>query len=251
MISKSKIKLIRSLEQKKYRLETGLFIAEGDKTVSDLLGSTPCKMLAATKEWHYNHQDLKIEECIEVTQEELSKISLQQHPQDVIAVFKQFDIKEYFPVEEELTLMLDGVQDPGNLGTIIRISDWYGIGHILCSYSTVDVYNPKVVQATMGSISRVKVEYVDLVKVLSQIPENFPVYGTLLDGKDIYKQTLTKGGLIIMGNEAAGISPEIRNKVTVRLLLPHYPENRHTVESLNVAVATSITCAEFRRRVRI
>ena len=251
MLSKSKVKLVHSLALKKYRQEERLFVAEGGKIVTELLNVTPCVFLAATKEWHSEHQKLAETDVFEVSQDELAKISLQQHPQDVVAVFKQLETSTYCPAADELTLALDGVQDPGNFGTIIRIADWFGIEHVLCSNATADIYNPKVVQATMGSIARVKVAYTDLYECLSRLPKGFHIYGTLLDGNDIYTQDLTTGGIIIMGNESAGISNEIRSLITSRLLLPNYPSGRPTAESLNVAIATAITCAEFRRRIRI
>ena len=148
---------------------------------------------------------------------------------------------------QELSLALDGVQDPGNLGTIIRIADWFGITHIYCSQDTADVYNPKVVQATMGSIARVKVEYGNLLALVESLPADVPVYGTLLDGDNIYQQQLENRGLIVMGNEGKGISPALAKKVNRRLLIPNFPEGRATADSLNVAIATAITCSEFRR----
>ena len=149
----------------------------------------------------------------------------------------------------QLNLALDGVQDPGNLGTIIRIADWFGIEHIYCSQDTADVYNPKVVQATMGSIARVKVEYGDLNALIGSLPADVPVYGTLLDGDNIYEEKLENRGFIIMGNEGKGITKEMAQKVNHRLLIPNYPVGRATADSLNVAIATAITCAEFRRQV--
>lgn len=144
--------------------------------------------------------------------------------------------------------MLDGVQDPGNLGTIIRIADWFGIENVICSADTADAYNPKVVQATMGSIARVNVTYMNLSVLFDSLPKDFPIYGTLLEGDNIYNQKLTEVGLIVMGNEGKGISPAIRNLVNRALRIPNYPEGRATADSLNVAIATAIVCAEFRRR---
>ena len=149
-------------------------------------------------------------------------------------------------LSRQLVLALDTVQDPGNLGTIVRIADWYGIEDILCSPLCADLYNPKVVQATMGALARVRVHYVDLVEFLPRI--GTPIYGTFLDGQDIYGQSLTPTGIIVMGNEGNGISPEVRKLVTHSLFLPSYPPGRITSESLNVAIATAVVCAEFRRR---
>jgi TrmH family RNA methyltransferase len=151
-------------------------------------------------------------------------------------------------IEKELCLALDEVQDPGNLGTIIRIADWVGIENIFCSQGTVDVYSPKVVQATMGALSRVHMHYVSLSELIGRLDDSVPVYGTLLDGTNIYMQTLSPTGLIVMGNEGNGITAEVRKLINRKLYIPNYPEGRDTSESLNVAVATAITCAEFRRR---
>lgn len=226
MISKAKIKQIKSLEQKKFRSAEGLFVAEGPKVIGELS---------------------KICRPVEVYEgEDATRASFLQHPQGMLALFPT-SIFENIKPQSELKLMLDGVQDPGNLGTIIRIADWFGIDHIYCSRETADVFNPKVVQATMGSLARVKVEYCDLPALLDSLPEDYPVYGTLLDGNNIYKEKLDSKGIIVMGNEGNGISEAIRQRVNRRLLIPSYPENRPTAESLNVAIATAIVVAEFRK----
>ena len=247
MISKNKIKYIRSLELKKNRNKEGKFVAEGFKVVDDLLALQPADLIVATQEWLHGKHFADQTEVIEVTEEELKKVSFLQHPQQVLAVFKQATSGDYSINTSELSLALDGVQDPGNLGTIIRIADWFGITHIYCSQDTADVYNPKVVQATMGSIARVKVEYGNLLALVESLPADVPVYGTLLDGDNIYQQTLENRGLIVMGNEGKGISPALAKKVNRRLLIPNFPEGRATADSLNVAIATAITCSEFRR----
>ena len=265
MISKNKIKYIRSLELKKNRNKEGKFVAEGFKVVDDLLALQPADLIVATQEWLHGKHLAAQTEVIEVTEEELKKVSFLQHPQQVLAVFrqdtgcnKQDSNSSQEEAEEknfgfskintqELSLALDGVQDPGNLGTIIRIADWFGITHIYCSQDTADVYNPKVVQATMGSIARVKVEYGNLLGLVESLPADVPVYGTLLDGDNIYQQQLENRGLIVMGNEGKGISPALAKKVNRRLLIPNFPEGRATADSLNVAIATAITCSEFRR----
>ena len=247
MISKNKIKYIRSLELKKNRNKEGKFVAEGHKVVDDLLVLQPADLNVATGEWLKGKHFPAQTEVIEVTEEELKKVSFLQHPQQVLAVFKQATSGDYSINTNELNLALDGVQDPGNLGTIIRIADWFGITHIYCSQDTADVYNPKVVQATMGSIARVKVEYGDLLGLVESLPDDVPVYGTLLDGDNIYQQTLENRGLIVMGNEGKGISPALAKKVNHKLLIPNFPEGRATADSLNVAIATAITCSEFRR----
>lgn len=247
MISKNKIKYIRSLELKKNRNKEGKFVAEGFKVVDDLLALQPADLIVATQEWLHGKHLADQTEVIEVTEEELKKVSFLQHPQQVLAVFRQAQDGDFSINTQELSLALDGVQDPGNLGTIIRIADWFGITHIYCSQDTADVYNPKVVQATMGSIARVKVEYGNLLALVESLPADVPVYGTLLDGNNIYQQQLENRGLIVMGNEGKGISPALAKKVNRRLLIPNFPEGRATADSLNVAIATAITCSEFRR----
>ena len=236
MISKNQLKAVRQLEMKKYRTREGLFVAEGPKVVGDLLrcGFRPA-MLFATAEW--NGSDAQL-----VTDDELRKLSFLQHPQQVLAVFPIPDVQPAAQ-KSQLALVLDGVQDPGNLGTIIRIADWFGIATIFCSEDTADAWNPKVVQATMGSIARVQIVYCDLQQLLKDT--TLPVYGTLLDGNNIYEQELKPEGYIVMGNEGNGISAPIRQLVTHRLLIPSF---RPGAESLNVAIATAITCSEFRRR---
>lgn len=250
MISKAKIKFIRSLEQKKHRKAEQMFIAEGPKTVGDIMNiASPC-ILVATQGWISENQDKihKTTELYEVNDETLKKISLLQHPQQVIAVFAQNIHKNICQdiSDNKLYIALDGVQDPGNLGTIIRIADWFGIEKIYCSHDTADVWNPKVVQATMGSIARVATEYVNLPEFLASLPEKFPVYGTMLDGNDICESKLQNYGIIVMGNEGNGISSDVAQCLTHKLLIPNYPKERLTADSLNVAIATAITCFHIR-----
>ncbi len=238
MLSKNQIKFVRSLELKKNRKREHLFVAEGPKVVGDLLraGYHPHSIFSTSP-----RQDGQL-----VTEEELQRISFLQHPQEVLAVFEIPD-EEQHPINPNgLSLALDGIQDPGNLGTIIRIADWFGINAIYCSHDTADVYNPKVIQATMGSIAHVPIIYGDLVELISKA--SCPVYGTLLDGEDIYQQAITPNGIIVMGNEGNGISESVRPLVTHRLLIPNFSNSPETAESLNVAIATAITCSEFRRR---
>ena len=255
-ISKNQIKLIRQLEQKKLRRREGLFVAEGTKVVGDLLAHYTPHAIFATDDWLKGHasENCHLSSVItEVTDEELRRLSFLQHPQQVLALFPiplptDIPLTSYLsPLTSNLSLALDGIQDPGNLGTIIRIADWFGIEQIICSEDTVDAWNPKVVQATMGSIARVNIIYNNLLEFLDTLPADYPVYGTLLDGDNIYTQPLTPHGLIVMGNEGNGISPEIRQKVNRRLFIPSYHTD-DTAESLNVAIATAVTCAEFRRR---
>ena len=245
MISRNQIKLIRSLELKKNRRREQLFVAEGPKVIGDLLrgGYQAHSIFATRHDLTGDHWPTDIQP---VTDEELRRISFLQHPQEVLALMKMPTEQPLsYPTDEQLSLALDGVQDPGNMGTIVRVADWFGIDTIYCSMDTADVYNPKVVQATMGSLAHVKVVYGDLADIIRKA--SCPVYGTLLDGQNIYEQTLTKGGLIVMGNEGNGISASVRELVTHRLLIPNYHQGSETAESLNVAIATAITCAEFRR----
>jgi len=245
-ISKNQIKYIRSLDLKKNRRETKEFLAEGPKLVDELLGVYPCTFLAATSQWLSGKNNIPADEINEISDGELSRVSLLKNPQQVLAVFRQpeyeIDLRE---IQTSLSLALDSIQDPGNLGTIIRIADWFGIENIICSTDTADVYNPKTIQATMGGIARVKVHYQELTEFLPKL--DIPVYGTFLEGYTIYRQQLSPTGIIVMGNEGKGISPEIERLVTQKLLIPSFPENRETSESLNVAVATAIVCSEFRR----
>lgn len=248
-ISKNKIKFIRSLEQKKVRREERVFLAEGPKLTADLLGHFRCRYLAATDDWLASHNTIEADEIDTATIDEIARASLLKTPQDVIAIFDQREEKtDITVIEKQLCLALDDVQDPGNLGTIIRIADWFGIEHIFCSTNTVDVYSPKVVQATMGALSRVHLHYVSLTKLIGKLNKNVPIYGTLLDGTNIYTLELSTTGLIVMGNEGNGITAEVRQLINRKLYIPNYPEGRDTSESLNVAIATAVTCAEFRRR---
>lgn len=248
MISKNQIKFVRQLEQKKFRKAENLFIAEGHKVVGDLLaaGFRPTQVFA-TNDWISLNPTVS---AIEVTPNELARLSLQQHPQQVLALFPIPNYNPSSPINQQpshLSLLLDNIQDPGNLGTIIRIADWFGIGTIYCSPGTVDAWNPKVVQATMGSIARVNIIYIDPDELFNQLPADYPIYGTFLDGDNIYTQKLTPHGLIVMGNEGNGISDAVRERVSHKLLIPDFHKG-DTADSLNVAIATAITCSEFRRR---
>lgn len=249
-LSKSKVKYIHSLELKKKRKEENAFIAEGPKLMEELLGTFPCLLLIATQDWLIENAHIQADEIIEVTHEELSKASFLKHPQQVLAIFQQPQYATNVQViKESLCLALDDVQDPGNLGTIIRLADWFGIEHVFCSLNTADIYNPKTVQATMGAIARVKVHYTPLYRLIEKL-QDCPVYGTFLDGKNIYTETLSAHGLIVMGNEGNGISPDIAGLINRKLYIPNYPSERETSESLNVAIATAIACAEFRRQMQ-
>lgn len=250
-VSKANIKLVRSLQQKKFRDERGLFVAEGRKCVEELSKAFERVMLFVEGE--------------NATAQEIAQMSSLRTPQGVIGVFRKREVgSQQDPPRpslrrEGVIVALDGVQDPGNLGTIIRTCDWFGVRRLVCSHDTADCYNPKVVQATMGALARVQVEYVDLVSWLEEIknlnsqPSTLPIYGTLLNGRNLYEDGAIadrQQGVIIMGNEGNGISEAVRRYITHPLLIPPYPADAETSESLNVAIATAITLAEFRRRVR-
>lgn len=248
-VTKNQIKLIRSLAQRKERNANGLFVAEGDKLVGDLATAFSCRLLLATSAFLLSHPGIVADEVVEVSHSEIERASLLNAPQQVIALFR-VPVSDLgaADVENQLTLVLDRVQDPGNLGTIVRIADWFGIRNIVCSCDTVDVFNPKTVQATMGALARVRVSYTNLVPFLESLPDGFPVYGTFLEGDNIYRLDLPQKAVIVMGNEGNGISEEVARLVNRKLFIPSFPPNEPTSESLNVAVATAITCAEFRRR---
>ncbi len=240
MVSKNQIKRITSLLQKKYRKQEQLFFVEGVKGVQELLDSNfELVELFTTNSELFSVDKSKV---YAITESELQKISALTTPNTCLALFK---IPAAVSFEEKgLLVALDDVRDPGNLGTIIRLCDWFGIKTLFCSEESVDVYNPKVVQATMGSISRVNVVYGNLEKFLSET--KLPVFGTFMNGKNIYKETLPNEGIIVMGNEANGISKAIENLVSERIAIPRFGDLQAT-ESLNVATATAIILSEFKR----
>ena len=247
-LSHNKTKYIKSLRDKKFRNKYNCFVAEGEKLVFDLLKTCKCQIIAALPEVITAHKEIVAEEIIIASEVELSKATLLKTAPSVIAVFYQpqpNDTEQDY--NKYLSLVLDGIQDPGNVGTIVRIADWFGINSVFCSYDCADIFNPKTVQATMGSIARVKVIYTDIVEFIHK-HNNLPVYGTFLKGINIYHESLSKNGLIVMGSEGKGISSEIEKLVSNRLFIPNFPLDNNSTESLNVAVATAITCSEFRRR---
>lgn len=249
-LSKNRIKYIQSLKERKYRLENGTFVAEGSKLVFDLLDNKyPCQFVTALPEIIATHPQLTKQNCVEASADELKKATFLKTPPSIIGVFYMANLNlEEISFDNNLTLVLDGIQDPGNMGTILRIADWFGIEHVVCSLNTVDVYNPKTVQATMGAIARVKTVYTEIKDFLKK-HTHLPVYGTFLQGENIYTDAkLSENGFIVMGNEGNGISPEVSNLVNQKLFIPNFPKERSTSESLNVAVATAIVCSEFRRR---
>lgn len=240
MVSKNQIKLITSLQQKKYRKEHKLFLAEGRKVIQELLQSNfELESLFATSAIF---PELNQNKVTIVSGSDLKKISALTTANDCLAVFKIPNQKEINA--SGLIVALDDIRDPGNLGTIIRLCDWFGIKELICSEETVDIYNPKVVQATMGSIARVNVSYLNLEHYIKDT--KLPVFGTFMDGKNIYKTNLPSEGIIVMGNEANGISADIENLAQNRLSIPRFGDLQQT-ESLNVATATSIILSEFKR----
>lgn len=253
VITKNTVKFVHSLSLKKYRDAEQCFVGEGPKVVADLLPLIKCRTLFATAGFLRQHSDAIrcCREVLEVTQAELERLSLLKSPREALGIF---DLPRHSESAEELSnisakqlcLALDGVQDPGNLGTILRIADWFGIEHLFASPDTADAFAPKVVQATMGAIGRVKLHYMPISELLSSMPAHTPVYGTFLDGDNMNGMKLENRGLIVMGNEGKGISDEVGERVTHRLFIPNYPKGRPTSESLNVAVATAIVCAAFR-----
>lgn len=246
-LSKNKLKYIRSLKDKKYRSEYGTFVAEGNKLICDLLPYLKCQILVATASFLETTDTSNVDEIIEVNDNQLAQASFLQNPQQALGVFFQPKSESIVDIKDKLVLALDGIQDPGNMGTIVRLADWYGIKHIFCSHDTADIYNPKVVQATMGALTRVNIHYIDLIDFLNK-NKNIPVYGTFLDGRNMYEKEITPHGIVVMGNEGNGIRPETEKFITEKLYIPNYPVGQETSESLNVAVATAIICAEFRRR---
>ena len=240
MVSKNQIKLITSLQQKKYRNIEKLFIAEGTKVIQELLQSNfELEHLYTTKE---DFNEITSANRTVVSESDLKKISALSTINTCLGVFRVPESKT--TQEEGLLVALDDIRDPGNMGTILRLCDWFGVKEVVCSKTTVDIYNPKVIQATMGSISRVNVNYVDLNSFLENT--SLPVFGTFMDGKNIYNQKLPKDGIIVMGNEANGISSTVEKIVSERLSIPRFGTLQQT-ESLNVATATAIVLSEFKR----
>jgi TrmH family RNA methyltransferase len=239
MVVKSQIKLIKSLQQKKYRIQHRMFVAEGIKTVRELLGSNfGVYKIYVTDSSLLKNQNNQGEL---ISESELKLMSSLKNPNGVLAVFY---FPEAIPVDfTDWLVVLDGINDPGNLGTIIRMCDWFGIHHLVCSPNTVDCFNPKVLQATMGSISRVNIVYRELTDFLSNV--EVPIYGAYMHGEPIYKKTVSKTGILVMGNESNGISKEVEVLVNEKISIPQF--GKETTESLNVATATAILLNEIRR----
>ena len=252
-LSKTKQSLYSTLANRKHRLRNGLFIVEGEKSVADTLGFYELEALVLRKGYEPTILDISTlpEDKVFITGSSgIDKISSLSTSPSIIAVYKlpsgaSGEIEERALLLPDLYLMLDGIQDPGNLGTIIRTAHWFGIKRIFASKDTVDIYNPKTIQSTMGSLAKVEVTYCDLAKVIDT-NKALPVYGLLLDGENINEAKLYNKGFIIMGNEGKGISSQIRELVTDKLLIPQDNPSDHS-ESLNVAIATGITLAAFRK----
>lgn len=238
MLVKTKVKYIQSLGQKKFRQEEKLFIAEGPKLVNELAAekNVVIQEIYAVKGWiEENKQALMHLPLHEITTAELKKISQLSTPNEVLAIVKQFDHSGKIILDNKVTLGLQTIQDPGNLGTIIRIADWYGIEQIICSIDTADIYNSKVVQSTMGSITRIKIVYTEIEQLLSE-NKSIPVYAATLDGSDVTKMNKINEGVILIGNESKGISPALQQFAKTKITIPR----RGKAESLNAAVATGI-----------
>lgn len=240
MVSKNQIKLITSLQLKKYRNEHQLFIAEGVKVIQELLQSNLVLEHLYITEALF--EDVIISKKTMVTDQDMKRISALSSPSSCLAIFK---IMKPTKIENKgLIVALDDIRDPGNLGAIIRLCDWFGVKQLVCSFETVDVYNPKVIQSTMGSITRVNINYVDLNEFISET--SLPVFGTFMDGNTIYQEKLPNQAIIVFGNEANGISLTIEKSIKKRIAIPRFGDLQQT-ESLNVATATAIFLSEFRR----
>ena len=247
-MTKAEIQFVRSLADKRTRDSEQLFVAEGTKLIDEIRQS-----MAKIRHIYTTRHDITGDNVTLVERRDMERISQLKTPSDCLAIVEQPRHKlSLETLSTSLILALDGVQNPGNVGTIVRLADWFGVEDILCSKECADIYNPKVVQATMGALLRVRVHYVDnLAEILaSAAKEGTPIYGTLLDGNNIYSETLAERGIIVMGNEGQGVSEECRKSLTYKLFIPPYPADRPTSESLNVAMATGIILAEFRRAAK-
>jgi TrmH family RNA methyltransferase len=247
MISKKWIKLINSLQHKKYRRQHQAFLVEGAKSVLELFSSDyQIQMLFVTDEFHQQHIRMLQKQSLEyqvVSQQELEKTGVFQTNNACLAVVSTKPNQPLQVNGHEYLLMLDDVKDPGNVGTILRIADWFGINKVICSENTTDFYNPKVIAASMGSFTRVQAYYCDLSQYLQEIAVELPVYGAFLDGTDVHAVNFAKAGILVMGNESQGIRPQIEAMVTSKIHIPRYGG----AESLNVGIATAVICDNIRR----
>ena len=252
MISIQTIKRVKSLQQKKFREEENCFVAETPKIVEEILSSNTYSVdtVYGLKSWiDENWKRFARHTLEEVSPKELERISGLQTPNQVLAVVKKIDVSTDFQtVFSDTSLMLDDIRDPGNLGTILRIADWFGIKHVICSNESVEYTNPKCIQASMGSFLRVEVHYGDLSEILSQKPENTPIYGAFMDGENIYQAELNPKACIVIGNETHGISKSVESLITKKIHIPSFSTDSKHAESLNASVATAIFCSELRRR---
>lgn len=249
MFSKAKISYINSLGDKKHRNKHNVFIVEGEKLSEEVLKSAyKVEEIFYTDKLSERINLLGVNcEKTSIDSLQMKKISQLKTVTSILMIVKMPELQKTEISDDELTVVLDGVQDPGNLGTIIRVADWYGVKNIFCSEDSADVFNPKVVQATMGAITRVNVTYCNLIDLLEST--KLPVFGTFLDGENIYSKELPKNGVVIMGNEGKGVTKKVEKLVTDKLYIPPFPQNEDCVESLNVSIATAITLSEFRRNL--
>ena len=248
MLSKNQLKRLRGLQRKKERIHTGLFVVEGTKIVNELLQDSVCfSELYATKYWFENNPSYIAEDnCFEVSEKDLAQISTLKTPNEILLVLKQKSKVDFEVVQQEsLILALDSINDPGNLGTIIRLADWFGVKHILCSLNTVDQYNPKTVQSAMGSIDKVQLHYGDLPQMLSKL-EKYTIYGSDLIGSSIYSTDFGEHTVLVMGSESHGISDEVLVCIQQKITIPSF--SKSGIDSLNVATATAIVLSEFRSK---
>lgn len=257
MITKSQIQFIRSLDQKKNRDESACFVVEGSKLVREALelpdnSRFSVKTICATASWTGSNSKLLEHtqvETVVVSEKELERISLQKTPNQTLAIISQKDRSDSkFNLKTDLLIGLNQVQDPGNVGTIIRLADWFGLGGVIASEDTADFFSPKVVQSSMGSIFRVPLVTADLKIFIQSLPVGYPVYGTHLQGNNLYTTELSTNGLILLGNESKGLHPDLMPLTTKSLLIPNYATGKSKPESLNVSIAAAVVCSEFRRR---
>jgi len=252
MITASTIKQVKSLQQKKYRREYGLFVVEGQRMFSEIIESDlKIRDIYGLTSFINESKDYE-NRVTEVTKKEMSRMSGLVTPSPVLAVVEipnnSFTLKA---IQNNVSIALDDIQDPGNLGTIIRLASWFGIEFIFCSYGTAEAFSPKVVQASMGALTNVKVIYTDLESFVNDATKaKIPVFSTCLDGEEIYNASLPANGLIVFGNEGKGISNSLSNRIKRKLTIPRFSETTTGSESLNVAVAAAIVCSEFKRRIK-
>lgn len=252
MLTKNQIKIIASLKQKKSRVEENLFVAEGEKLIVELIAGGLIPQHVYAVDGQIKHLNLlNNSRTSTISAIEMARISGLTNPSSALAVFKiPTPHLNYSELSEQLIVALDGIQDPGNLGTIIRLCVWFGVSNLICSHETVDCYNSKVVQASMGALAKVNVHYIDLPSFLETMKiKETPIFGTFLEGENIYHNQLPKQGILVMGNEGNGISPMVEKFITKKITIPSFAKEEAGAESLNVATATAIVLSEFRRGI--